>query len=902
MYLFKRLRLVGILPFFFIPSIAFAKISTPVETKDRIPFSFAISGGISLGSYEAGLNWIYVTWLKKKREVFPSPTYFPPVITSVSGASAGSINALLTAASWCRDPTSSDPLFPDTVSQNIFRNIWLKVDLSGLLPDDPGKYDETDSLLSRKPFDSLLEYLKNVLNAPDYREDCAVPMAFIVTRTKPSSISMDGISVDNDRFVIPILMKTKKEKETGKVTLMFEPFLVNRLNPSFGNIILLRVKKSGNQEKREDVYVPTEGVLEALKASSAFPFAFGQVNLKYCAYIKDHPLSDNTPSSDECPEGYKEDDSYFVDGGIFDNIPLGSAMGLGEPWRFDPDADILMKNRRRTTYLYMDPGNLRKKSSPPSPNNDRGNPSFGIIGESRFLGGALATGSNYELYNQLTSGAWNHRLNKITEKVIDLLRNISTTPGSNDEESCEGIYKRLLNSPPYYEGEIRKAIGCLNEWQEKYDCESSSFKGCGNDSRPDAEQLQTARRERIELLARLAENLDNKQLSAFIKSGAEDHLGDRRVWRSSRFAHLTGNYLLHFGAFLDSYFREFDYYAGVYDAIVNLSELECSINPTTKENCVRDGAKVREIYNALDIGADPDAAMVFSILAKKEFNWTWPQSSLSESKHNISVIASSMTSLTSPTDFKEFVNALKNNWKFTEKERQNAILYEIFSIESDEESELLYPLIRRGIDRLGALEEKETKVLEGYGDNSAHYSDMLHKTSIFGSLFAKSILGDDGSSRWNQGNATPNWLNLILPYEVNTDIINGGFSMAWIPRITLMPRWSLELKISPVGLDKFGKDTIWFSQIDTYLTYHPKKFLLGSFGIGPLVNLTWEKWQDYPRVNVGSAVFFNLLAEKFRLTIGARSFKHNFFGDNFYFTLGITDFQGIAASLAKCLF
>jgi len=32
------------------------EMSMPVDPKGEIPFAFAISGGISLGSYEAGLN------------------------------------------------------------------------------------------------------------------------------------------------------------------------------------------------------------------------------------------------------------------------------------------------------------------------------------------------------------------------------------------------------------------------------------------------------------------------------------------------------------------------------------------------------------------------------------------------------------------------------------------------------------------------------------------------------------------------------------------------------------------------------------------------------------------------------------------------------------------------------
>ncbi|HUS63633.1 MAG TPA: hypothetical protein VMZ28_03780, partial [Kofleriaceae bacterium] len=45
-------------------------IAAPVPTDppqpvalEGTPFSLTISGGISLGSYEAGMNWVFIEWL-----------------------------------------------------------------------------------------------------------------------------------------------------------------------------------------------------------------------------------------------------------------------------------------------------------------------------------------------------------------------------------------------------------------------------------------------------------------------------------------------------------------------------------------------------------------------------------------------------------------------------------------------------------------------------------------------------------------------------------------------------------------------------------------------------------------------------------------------------------------------
>ena len=58
-----------------------------------------ISGGVSLGAYEAGYNWAMIKMLSKVRE---HGTFAEPQLRSVAGASAGSINALMTAMYWCQ--------------------------------------------------------------------------------------------------------------------------------------------------------------------------------------------------------------------------------------------------------------------------------------------------------------------------------------------------------------------------------------------------------------------------------------------------------------------------------------------------------------------------------------------------------------------------------------------------------------------------------------------------------------------------------------------------------------------------------------------------------------------------------------------------------------------------------
>lgn len=68
-----------------------------IEAPTGTPYSITISGGLSLGSYEAGMNWVFVEWLRHKRENGKAH------LTGVTGASAGAINALFSAI---RPPTN----------------------------------------------------------------------------------------------------------------------------------------------------------------------------------------------------------------------------------------------------------------------------------------------------------------------------------------------------------------------------------------------------------------------------------------------------------------------------------------------------------------------------------------------------------------------------------------------------------------------------------------------------------------------------------------------------------------------------------------------------------------------------------------------------------------------------
>jgi len=89
-------------------------VASPLPARDRVDFSMVISGGVSLGAYESGYNWAMIKMLSEIRK---KGLYVEPRLRSVAGASAGSINALLSTMYWCQK--DNVPL-KNTIYDNLF--------------------------------------------------------------------------------------------------------------------------------------------------------------------------------------------------------------------------------------------------------------------------------------------------------------------------------------------------------------------------------------------------------------------------------------------------------------------------------------------------------------------------------------------------------------------------------------------------------------------------------------------------------------------------------------------------------------------------------------------------------------------------------------------------------------
>jgi len=270
------------------------------NNREKLNLSMIISGGVSLGAYEAGYNWAMIKMLSEIRDDGKS---IEPDLRSVAGASAGSINALLSAMYWCQKETV--PL-RNSIDDNLFHETWVKLGIEDLVikGQDP---TNKNSLFTRRGLEKKAEIIIEHLKKPIFRKGCEVPLGVSITKVRPIIENISGIKVKNQNFSVPLLFKEKNG----------QGIVENKeLPPSTAFYLSI----PGIEKDRQKL-------VNLLFASGAFPGAFQQVKLDYKYKDKEHS-------------------HYFIDGGLYDNVPLDLAIAL---------------DHNASHFLFMDPSNIREE-------------------------------------------------------------------------------------------------------------------------------------------------------------------------------------------------------------------------------------------------------------------------------------------------------------------------------------------------------------------------------------------------------------------------------------------------------------------------------------------------------------------------------------------------------------
>ncbi|BDG04732.1 patatin-like phospholipase family protein [Anaeromyxobacter oryzae] len=275
------------------------------------PASITISGGVSLGSYEAGLIYYVVEAMRL------NPAAARPKI--VTGASAGSVNGFMAILQSCGgavpDPTAS-----------LVWNAWIPLGLGKL--HVPGQAQKT-SAFSRAAFDAPLELIVRTWNA-GLPESCDAVFGLSVTRLVPRVVTTEGERLRLPRVEEHFVVRVQG-RGPGKA-----PRLTNYVDPRWkGEQALLPEQQDGE--------VVFSALVDALFASTAFPGAFPPQAVRHCVVRAGS-------SGARCPVADARED-LFVDGGVFDNTPVRLATriaaaglredrGAGPRWMDAPDLTV----------------------------------------------------------------------------------------------------------------------------------------------------------------------------------------------------------------------------------------------------------------------------------------------------------------------------------------------------------------------------------------------------------------------------------------------------------------------------------------------------------------------------------------------------------------------------------
>ena len=309
-----------------------------------VPDSLALSGGVSLGAYEAGGTWAILELRRLARE----EGVVDRALASSAGASAGGINTLLVALESCAPAQSS------TAADNLLRNTWISIGIDEMLPANEDAWRADDGLLTRNAFTHVTDEIARRSSSGELIPGCEIPITLMVTSVDPVDIGNEALKVPSVRVAIPLRMTVDEE---GKAHF-FNDLEVRKDSAQMGAQLLLAPAAGGGQE------IPINSVIDATLATAAFPLAFSPITLRHCApgslsnpgLVSQDALSCEALSK-ALGEPLRLMDDRYIDGGVFDNIPLGPALAQRE----------LVREGELATppyYFYLDP-ELRRMDTPP---------------------------------------------------------------------------------------------------------------------------------------------------------------------------------------------------------------------------------------------------------------------------------------------------------------------------------------------------------------------------------------------------------------------------------------------------------------------------------------------------------------------------------------------------------
>lgn len=933
---------------FMLPGLIIAlSLSVAISSADQTHptrFALAISGGASMGAYEAGLIWGLIEALRQLEDTAASPLGGEPrpiEIAGIAGTSAGGINTLLAALAWSVK-AQSDGGFANRLDENIFRDVWLTPDVNRLLPPmaDSSLYLPDDAVLSRSDLVAVARELREKWRRPGtFHPGLRLPLGVTVTRVIPDTLFVNNVAVSNQRFYLPFELRTQAD---GSAAFFFDPHDYASLSDP---AMMLMPWSAGEAP----FTVSDQQVEDALLTTSAFPGGFGRKRLEYCRPMAltagetgaRAPLGKAGPTEplQVCPDGYELTEAEFADGGLFDNLPIGLARTLVESSAPHKNNPLPVK------YIYLDPNRERyitqtktekracEGETPPEACRAL---TFDLASELVVLGGAIGTARKYELYRELTGDKWRFNLSQLTRQIADVIDADALDVG------CDSAL-------PYFDGQpgcsdrlrhTARLLELTHSFRITPVLAPISFQalleaGIASSCRPlpstaehdyEAECAIDATRLRAQLatvLTGLAAQVlpEAENLTSEIRRSALSPDSDRLLQVTSRGGPITALLLDSFGAFLDYKFREFDYYVGIYDAIAVIADHLCSQNfPTQAQHAQRLNCRERlseQLYQLLGVADDPRGRYVFARMSRAEFGQegglAYAYDPMPPEDRDMRIIYDGLSLVTfpsaapsaavegPPSDEQAFFNHLRaEGFEPTPSPDGETTL---LSLIMEDPEYWFHELVNRATTRLVYLEQQADAIYQAR-EPDPEKRDQAHPT-IMGAaaLTLRTATYKQPRATFSPSTAPESWFwRNIIPYEASFDFMDGDTLVFW------QPTWNfggvnagLRLGLGFTGgllRSKSDEDRGNYGVLGLGLTRIEKTSLFSGWGITPAVYHNWKDRENSDQTSFGLDVHVNFLKNRLRVSLGARDVINNP-GNTAFLTIGIADLPGLVYWLSR---
>ena len=279
---------------------------------NEISIGITTSGGVSLGTYEAGFHYYLAEYIKVNKKRL-KPRYSG--IGYYTGASAGAANSIMSIFSSCNKERIK-------IDESILWKFWTNMSTKKLLREE-----DTTAISLLSPdyvLDEVYPEFRKIWNK-GFDKSCDVVLGIAVTRLEPEYLEWEG-TVEVPRLAEHFIFRIKGQG-VGKT-----PTLENYIIPDYSNYQILYPFTKDHKKN-------FEALLDVAQASTAFPLVFPPVKLKNCYISKTQKCTEENANS-----------ALFIDGGFFDNIPLNLLQLIQ-----DRKEKTIHKNSRKKVLFYVSP-------------------------------------------------------------------------------------------------------------------------------------------------------------------------------------------------------------------------------------------------------------------------------------------------------------------------------------------------------------------------------------------------------------------------------------------------------------------------------------------------------------------------------------------------------------------